>query len=149
MYNYNRVVLVGRLTRDPEVRKIGSGKSVVTLGLAMTEAYRNAAGEKVEKPCFVDAEVWGDMAEACGTYLKKGRPVLVDGKLQLDEWESKTGERRQKLKVRAQNVQFLGDAGQPERSMPSGGGRKLAGKSMGTSPRDPDGDGDGGAHSPF
>lgn len=109
MYNYNRVVIVGRLTRDPEVRKVGKS-SVATLGLATSEVFRNAAGEQTEKTCFVDVDTWNESADNAGKYLKKGHPVLVDGKLQFDEWEGKNGERRNKIKVRAQLILYMGHA---------------------------------------
>ncbi|MCE9616473.1 MAG: single-stranded DNA-binding protein [Lentisphaerae bacterium] len=125
MNSYNRVLMVGRLTRDPELRKIASGTSVASMSLALTDAFRNSAGERVEKTCYVDIESWGEQAENCAKYLRKGKPVLVEGKLQMDEWESKTGERRQKLKVRAQWIQYLGNgegAGTPVESGGNGNG---------------------------
>jgi len=120
MSSYCRVVMMGNLTRDPEVRKTASGTAVATLGLAMSESYRNAAGETVDKPCYVDVVTWGDQAENCAKYLKKGRAVLVDGKLQFEEWEGKGGEKRNKLRVRAQSIQFLGGDG------PGGGSKGAA-----------------------
>ena len=104
----NRVMLIGNLTRDPEVRHIPSGTAVADLGLAVSERYTNKAGEAVEKTCFVDIVVWDRQAENCAQYLKKGSPVFVEGQLQLDQWESKEGEKRSKLRVRAERVQFLG-----------------------------------------
>lgn len=107
MASYNRVILVGNLTRDPEVRYLPSGTAVAEMGLAVSESYRNKAGEQVENTCFVDIVVWSRQAETCGEYLKKGSPVLVEGRLQLDKWKSKEGEARSKLRVRADRVQFL------------------------------------------
>jgi single-strand DNA-binding protein len=104
----NRVMLIGNLTRDPEVRHIPSGTAVADLGLAVSDRYTNKAGEVVEKTCFVDIVVWDRQAENCAQYLKKGSPVFVEGQLQLDQWESKEGEKRSKLRVRAERVQFLG-----------------------------------------
>lgn len=108
MISTNIVVLAGNLTRDPEVRQAGEGVTVADLGLACNERYRNKDGETVDKPCFVDVVVWGKPAEACGQYLKKGAPALVEGRLQLDQWQTKEGEKRSRLRVRADRVQFLG-----------------------------------------
>lgn len=118
MASANIVVLCGNLTRDPEVRQIPSGMSVADLGLAINESYKNKAGELVETTCFVDVVVWGKTAENCGQYLRKGAPILVEGKLQLDTWE-KDGEKRSKLRVNANRVQFLGA---PRRADGDGGG---------------------------
>jgi single-strand DNA-binding protein len=103
----NRVFLVGNVTRDPEVRKVGSGTSVLDLGLAVTERYRDKSGKQAEEVCFVDVVVWGKQAEACGQYLHKGSPALIEGRLQFDQWETDKGEKRSRLRVRAERVQFL------------------------------------------
>jgi single-strand DNA-binding protein len=108
MADVNRVILAGRLTRDPEVRYTPSGTAVADLGLAITESFKNKEGEWEEKPVFVDVVVWGRQAETSGEYLYKGSPVLVEGRLQLDQWENQQGEKRSKLRVRAERVQFLG-----------------------------------------
>ena len=108
MADLNRVTLAGRLTRDPEVRYTPSGVAVSDLGFAVSDVYRNREGEQVEQTCFVDIVVWGRQAETCGEYLSKGSPVLVEGRLQFDQWENKQGEKRSKLRVRAARVQFLG-----------------------------------------
>ncbi|MHB0866441.1 MAG: single-stranded DNA-binding protein [Thermoleophilia bacterium] len=117
MANINRVVLTGNLTRDPELRQTPNGKSVCTLGLAVNENYKNAAGEWVEKPNFFDIIVWGSQGENCERYLSKGRPVAVDGRLSFRSWEDKDGGKRSKVEVVANTVQFLGsrqDAGNSE-----------------------------------
>ncbi len=129
MNGCNRVVIMGHLTRDPEVRQVAGGKAVAGLGVAINDSYRNAKGETVEKPCFVDVVVWGATAEACGKYLKKGRPVLVDGRLQFDEWETPKGETRNRLKVRAESVQFLGNGDNGKRGS---GGEAPVGAGRGT-----------------
>ena len=108
MANYNKVVLIGNLTKDPEVRYIPSGTAVADLSLAINETFKNKAGEQVENTCFVDVVAWARQAETCGEYLSKGSPVLVEGSLQLDKWQNKEGENRSKLRVRAERVQFLG-----------------------------------------
>ena len=104
----NKVFLAGNITRDPEVRYIPSGTAVADLGVAVNETYRNKAGETVENTVFVDVVAWGRQAETCGEYLSKGSPVLVEGRLQLDSWETQQGEKRSKLRVKADRVQFLG-----------------------------------------
>lgn len=109
MASYNRVVLAGNLTRDPLLKHTPSGTAVCELGLAISESFRNSAtNEVVERVCFVDVEVWQRQAETCEQYLAKGRPVLVEGRLQMDRWKNKEGENRTKLKVRADRVIFLG-----------------------------------------
>ena len=111
MASYNRVLLMGNLTRNPEIRYTPSGTAVVDLGLAVNESFKNKAGETVEQTCFVDVVVWGRQAETSVEYLHKGSPVFVEGRLQLDQWESPQGEKRSKLRVRADRVQFLGSPG--------------------------------------
>jgi single-strand DNA-binding protein len=108
MSTLNRVFLMGNLTRDPEVRYTPSGTAVGDLGLAVNETYKNKAGETVESTVFVDVEVWARQAETCAEYLFKGSPVFVEGRLKLDQWENQQGEKRSKLRVRADRVQFLG-----------------------------------------
>ncbi len=113
MPSFNRVILMGNLTRDPEVRYTNSGVPVATLRLAVSETFRRKeTNEKVEKTCFVDVQVWQRQAETCQQYLSKGRPVLVEGRLELDEWETPQGEKRSRLRVRADRVQFLGTSRQ-------------------------------------
>ncbi len=110
MTGFNRVVLVGNLTRDPELRQIPSGASVADLGLATNERYRNRDGETAETTCFVDVVAWGKQAESCNQYLSKGAPVLIEGRLQLDQWKTNEGQNRSKLRVKADRVRFLGKA---------------------------------------
>jgi len=111
MASYNRVLLMGNLTRNPEIRYTPSGTAVADLGLAINENFKNKAGETVEQTCFVDVVVWGRQAETSAEYLHKGSPVFVEGRLQLDQWENQQGEKRSKLRVRADRVQFLGSPG--------------------------------------
>ena len=104
----NKVLLMGNLTRDPEVKYLPSGTSVCDLGLAVNERYKDSqSGEWKEKATFIDVTVWGRSAENAGKYLSKGRPVLIEGRLQLDQWDGPQGEKRSKLKVVAESVQFL------------------------------------------
>jgi single-strand DNA-binding protein len=108
MASLNKVLLIGNLTRDPEVRYIPSGTAVAELGLAVNESFRNKEGQEVESTVFVDVVVWARQAETCAEYLSKGSPVFIEGRMQLDQWESKEGEKRSKIRVRADRVQFLG-----------------------------------------
>ncbi len=107
MSTLNRVYLMGHVTRDPELRHTASGMAVSDLGIAVNDKYRNKQGEIVERACFADAVVWGRQAETCCEYLKKGAPVLVEGRLQLDQWQTESGEKRSRLRVCADRVQFL------------------------------------------
>lgn len=108
MASMNHVFLIGNLTRDPEVRFLPSQTAVGDLRLAVNEKFRTRQGEETERVCYVDVTVWEKQAEVCQRYLSKGSPVLIEGKLELDEWVNKEGEKRSKLKVRAMRVQFLG-----------------------------------------
>jgi len=107
--NINRVVMTGNLTRDPELRSTPSGTSVCSLRLACNTRRKDASGEWVDKPNYFDITVWGAQGENCATYLSKGRPVAVDGRLEWREWEDKeTGAKRQATDIIADSVQFLG-----------------------------------------
>ena len=117
----NRVIVAGNLTRDPEVRYLPSGTCVAEMGLAIDDSYKNKEGQYVERACFVDIVVWGKQGELCREYLSKGSPALVEGRLQLDQWENQQGEKRSKLRVRADRVQFLGS---PRRSDEGGAQKK-------------------------
>ncbi len=108
MSSVNRVFLLGNLTRDPALRQTPGGMPVSDLGLAVSETYRNKAGEVVKATCFADVVVWGRQAETCTQYLCKGAPVMVEGRLQLDQWETESGEKRSRMRVKADRVQFLG-----------------------------------------
>lgn len=113
MASFNKVILMGNLTRDPELKTLQSGMRVAKLGLAVSEMWRDkATGEQKEVSCFVDVDVWDKLADLCGQYLSKGRPVLVEGRLRMDEWTTKEGEKRTKLVVRADTVKFVGPAPQ-------------------------------------
>ena len=105
----NRVFLIGNLTRDPEIRVTPKGTSTASFGLAVNRTYRDEAGASHEEVTFIDIEAWGKQAELVGKYLAKGSPCMVEGRLKLDQWEDKTsGQKRSKLKVVLDNVQFLG-----------------------------------------
>ena len=126
MASFNRVILVGNLTRDPEVRYIPSGSAVCDLGLAVNRTwYDKGSNQRKEEVTFVDVTVWGRTAEVAGEYLSKGRSVLIEGYLKMDTWQDKqTGGNRSKLKVVADNMTMLGGRGED-----SGGGRSGGGQS--------------------
>ena len=105
----NRVVLVGNLTRDPELRHTGGGTPVCSLRIAVnTRRKDGATDEWTDKPNYFDITVWGNQAESCNQYLSKGRPVAIDGRLEWREWEAQDGTKRQAVEVVAESVQFLG-----------------------------------------
>ncbi len=108
MASMNKVILMGNLTRDPELKHISSGKAVADMRLAMSEKYKNKDGETAESTCFVDVVVWGRQAETCSEYLHKGSPAVIEGKLQYDSWENDEGQRRSRIRVLASRVQFVG-----------------------------------------
>jgi len=109
MANLNRVLLIGNLTRDPELRYTPKGTAVTEIGLAVNRIYSGEDGEKKEETTFVDVTLWARQAEIAGQYLKKGRPVFIEGRLQLDTWDDKqTGQKRSRLRVVAENLQLLG-----------------------------------------
>ena len=120
MASYNRVILMGNLTRDPEMRYVPSGTAVTNFGLAMNERYTDRqTGEQRENTCFVDIEAWGRQAEIANEYLSKGRPVFIEGALKFDSWEAEDGSKRNRLSVRAFRIQFIG--GRPDGDEMGGG----------------------------
>ena len=120
MASFNKVILMGNLTRDPELRQAPSGAKVADLGLAVSETWRDKTGQPKEVTCFVDVVVWDKLAELCQQYLVKGRSVLVEGRLQMDEWKNQQGEKRSKLRVRADTVKFLGTPQKRDEGAPGG-----------------------------
>ena len=126
MASFNKVMLLGNLTRDPEVKYTPKGSAVTDLGIAVNRTYTTDGGEKREETTFVDVTMWGRQAEIAGEYLKKGRPVFIEGRLQLDTWDDKqTGQKRSKLRVVCENFQMLGsrDGGEGGGGGRSGGSR--------------------------
>ena len=111
MASLNKVFLIGNLTRDPELRMTPKGTAICTFGLAVNRQFRDDAGGTREETTFVDLEAWGKTGELVSKYLAKGSPAMVEGRLRFDSWESKTGEKRNKLKVVVDNVQFLSSRG--------------------------------------
>ncbi len=126
MANINRVVLVGNLTRDPELRHTPSGMAVCSLRVAVnTRRKDNATGQWTEKPNYFDVTVWGAQGESCAQYLAKGRPVGIDGRLEWREWEAQDGSKRQAVEIIADTVQFLGGRGEGELGGGGGGGNQF------------------------
>ena len=109
MASFNKVILMGNLTRDPELRYTPNGKPIAKLGLAVNRTWRTEQGDQREEVTFVDVDVFGRTAENVGQYMRKGRPILIEGRLKLDQWEDRnTGQKRSKMGVVAETVQFLG-----------------------------------------
>jgi single-strand DNA-binding protein len=107
MIDVNKVLIAGRLTRDPELRYTSSGTAVTTLPIAMSRRYTSKTGEKREDTCYINVVAWQKTAEFCAEYLAKGRAVFVEGRLQSRSWETDTGQKRSVIEVVAQRVQFL------------------------------------------
>lgn len=135
MASYNKVILMGNLTRDVELKHIPSGQAVANIGLAVNRRFKTKEGENREETTFVDCEAWGRTAEVMQQYLAKGRPVFIEGRLKLDTWQDKDGSNRSKLRVVVESFEFIdsrgGDSGggggggggsQPAYSSSSGGG---------------------------
>jgi len=115
MASFNKVILLGNLTRDPELRSTPSGMSILKMGLAVNRKYKNAQGELQEEVSFIDIDAFGHQAETIHKYVSKGSPLLVEGRLRLDQWEDKEGQKRSKLGVVLETFQFVGgrsDGGQ-------------------------------------
>jgi len=119
MANFNRVILAGNLTRDPELRYTPKGTAVAKLGLAINRVYTTDSGEKKEEVMFVDVDAFARQAEVISQYLKKGRPILVEGRLRQESWDDKaTGQKRSKLSVVLESFQFLDSGRGAERGGP-------------------------------
>ena len=141
MANLNRVLLIGNLTRDPEVRYTPKGTAVAEIGLAVNRIYSGEDGEKKEETTFVDVTLWARQAEVAGQYLKKGRPVFIEGRLQLDTWDDKqTGQKRSRLRVVSENLQLLGSRQEGDSSSPAPPPRRASAAPTPSrpEPRDPD-----------
>jgi single-strand DNA-binding protein len=144
MANLNRVLLIGNLTRDPDVRYTPKGTAVADIGLAINRVLTNDDGERREEVTYVDVVLWSRLAEIAEQYLKKGRPVFIEGRLQLDSWDDKqTGQKRSRLRVVAENMQLLGARGEGDAG--GAGGTGQAPRRSGPAPaprpnppRDPD-----------
>ncbi|MDY0166226.1 MAG: single-stranded DNA-binding protein [Thermoguttaceae bacterium] len=127
MASYNRVILVGNLTRDPELRYISSGTPVADIGLAVNDRRKNANGEWVDEAQFIDVTLWSRLAEIASEYLSKGSSVLIEGRLKYDTWESREGEKRSKLRVVGERMQMLGSRSGGGGGGGGGGGARSSG----------------------
>lgn len=108
MASFNRIIIVGNLTRDPDYKQLSSGQAVCRLGLASNRQFKNRqSGSMIQEVCYIDVDVWGPQAESCRQYLQKGRPVLVEGRLKFDTWEDANSQTRSKHSIVADRVVFL------------------------------------------
>jgi len=122
MANFNKVYLMGNLTRDPEMRVTPKGTAICQFGLAISRSWKDESGQTREETAFVDIEAWGKQGEIVAKYCTKGRPLFVEGRLKFDQWEDKTtGQKRNKLKVVLENFQFIGGRGDGAPGAPGGG----------------------------
>ncbi len=120
MANFNKVILLGNLTRDPELRYTPNNAPVCSFDLAVNRTYTTQAGERRDEVCYITIVAWGKQAETCAEYLSKGRPALVEGRLSQRSWETPEGQKRSKHEVVADRVQFLGGRkGAEEETVPS------------------------------
>jgi single-strand DNA-binding protein len=133
MASFNRVILVGNLTRDVELKYIPSGTAVTEIGLAVNDRRKNQAGEWVEETTFVDVTLWGRTAEVASEYLSKGSPLLIEGRLKLDTWE-KDGQKNYKLRVVGERMQMLGQRGGGGGGSGGGGGGARSNRPADTAP---------------
>ena len=141
MPNFNKVFLMGNLTRDVELKNTPSNQQVATLGLAVNRRWRTPEGEDREETTFVDCEAWGRTAETLSKYLSKGRPVFIEGRLKLDQWEDKkTGEKRSRLGVVLENFTFIGGRGQGSGDEGGSAPRSRGGNDAPSAPSDQGGD---------
>lgn len=122
MATYNKVTLMGNITRDIELKSIAGGQSVAKIGLALNRSFTTSSGEKRDEVTYVDCEAWGKQAEVMAKYLAKGRPVLIEGRLKLDTWDDKEGKKQSKLKVVVEEFVFV-----DSRQGGGGGGGSSAG----------------------
>ena len=127
MASLNKVFLMGNLTRDPELRYTPSGTAIANFGLAINRRFKGKDGDTREDTCFVDVDAWARQAEVISEYCRKGRPLFIEGRLQLDSWQTKDGQKRSKLKVVLENFQFIGGRGEGQGSGPRGGGGQVPG----------------------
>ncbi len=128
MAGYNRLIMIGNLTRDPEYRQLASGQAVCRMGLATNRQFKNRqTGSMVQEVCFIDVDVWGAQAESCRQYLSKGRPVLIEGRLKFDTWEDQSGQTRSKHSIVADRVVFLGSSAEAAESLEDGAQQGNAG----------------------
>jgi single-strand DNA-binding protein len=130
--NINRVVLVGNLTRDPELKHTPGGTAVTSLRIAVNGRKKDESGQWVDKPNYFSVSVFGNQAESCAQYLSKGRPVAIDGRLEWREWQQQDGTKREAVEVVADSVQFLGSRGDGEGGSGGGGGNQFVPQGAGS-----------------
>ncbi|MDP7008705.1 MAG: single-stranded DNA-binding protein [Phycisphaerales bacterium] len=126
MATYNKVLIMGNLTRDPELKQTPSNQSVAQIGIAMNRKFKDREGTLREETTFVDCEAWGRTAEVMSQYLSKGKPVFVEGRLKLDQWQDKDGNNRSKLKVVIESFQFIDSKGGQSSTPPTAGAATTA-----------------------
>ena len=145
MANLNKVMIIGNVTRDPEIKYTPKGSAVTDLGIAVNRVYTPEGGEKREETTYVDVTLWGRQAEIAGEYCKKGRSVYIEGRLQLDSWEDKTsGQKRSKLRVVGESFQLLGPRPGGGGGGHSGGDEEYSERPQNTQRREPSGGGNSG-----
>jgi single-strand DNA-binding protein len=145
MANLNKVMIIGNVTRDPEIKYTPKGSAVTDLGIAVNRVYTPEGGEKREETTYVDVTLWGRQAEIAGEYCKKGRSVYIEGRLQLDSWEDKTsGQKRSKLRVVGESFQLLGPRPGGGGGGHSGGDEEYSERPQNTPRREPSGGGNSG-----
>ena len=119
MASFNRIIIMGNLTRDPEHKQLPSGQAVTRLGIASNRQYKNKqTGSMVQEVCFIDVDVYGPQADSCRQYLQKGRPVLVEGRLKFDSWQTSDGQTRSKHSIIADRVVFVQGSQSSEAELP-------------------------------
>lgn len=134
MASFNKVILLGNLTRDPETRVTANGLTICKMGLAVSRVYSTREGERKEETTFVDIDAFGKQAEVLTKYMRKGRPLMVEGRLKLDQWETNEGQKRSKMGVVLENFQFLGGGRDDDAGGNSGGGYESSSPPKNASP---------------
>ena len=135
MASFNKVILIGNLTRDPELRYTPKGMAIAKIGLAVNRTWRNEAGESKEEVTFVDVDAFGRQAETLAQYMKKGSPLMIEGRLKLDQWDDKqSGQKRSKLGVIVEGFQFLGGGNRGEGSAEAPAPRRSAAPAAAAAP---------------
>ncbi len=138
MANFNRVILIGNLTRDPELKYLPSNTAVCEFGLAVNRRWRDRDGNQQDETCFVDVAAFGKPGEIINQYMSKGRPILIEGRLRYDSWTNQEGQKRSKLSVVAENFQFLGGRGDGDGPGPGARASQGGGRSSDSPPYDPE-----------
>jgi len=138
MASFNKVILIGNLTRDPELKYTPKGTAVAKIGLAVNRSWKSETGEAREEVTFIDVDAFGRQAEVIGQYLKKGRPLMVEGRLRLDQWDDKTtGQKRSRLGVVLESFQFLDSGNKAGGGAEAGGGGEYASREPAPRPSRP------------